>query len=176
MLSVPVRLVELPAGPHPSRLDHFRVNPPRLEPGGYAIDAAAYGRDRIAGTYVLSPGDVRGTRIVPELVEIGCWSLAGWSPCMACDGCGALVGYRTDDCGVAQESRFDPSLVVRETCTEPDRAANPFALVADWDEPAPDTREHAWGPAPVRPRPGLVATRWGGRDVKAHLFRDDPPA
>lgn len=80
-LSVPVRLVELPAEPHWSLLDCHHVNPPLLDPGTYAVDEAAYGRDQVIGTFVLSPGDVRGTRFVHELVGTGCWSLVGWTPC-----------------------------------------------------------------------------------------------
>jgi hypothetical protein len=176
-LSVPVRLVDLPPQPHGSLLGHHHVNPPLLEPGAYAIDEIAYGRDQVAGTFVLSPGDVRGTRFVHDLVVIGCWSLVGWNPCMACENCGALVASRTDDCNVAQETRLYPSTVVREACDdEADRLTDPFALIADWDTAAPDTRRHGWVPAPTRPRPELTATRWGGQDVAADLYRDDPPA
>ena len=67
-----MRLVELPAGPHWSLLDHRHVNPPLLDPGTYAVDEAAYGRDHVAGTFVLSPGDVRGARFVHDLVRTGC--------------------------------------------------------------------------------------------------------
>jgi len=177
VLSVPVRLVVLPAGPHWSLLDHHHVNPPLLEPGTYAVDEAAHGRDRVVGTFVLSPGDIRGTRFVHELVVTGCWSLGGWDPCVACEGCGALVASRTDDCDVAQETRLYPSVVVRETCDDdPDRTPGPFALIADWDEAAPGTRRAGWVPKPTRPRPELAATRWRGRGLKAQLYRDDPPA
>ena len=176
-LSIPVRLVELPPGPHWSLLDCHHVNPPLLDPGTYAIDEAAYGRDRIVGTFVLSPGDVRGTRIVHDLVRTGCWSLVGWDPCVACEGCGAVVASRTDDCRVAQETRFHPAMVVRETGgDDAGPAADPFALVADWDRAAPDTRQHGGAPAPARSRPELTATHWGGRGVREDLYRDDPPA
>jgi hypothetical protein len=88
----------------------------------------------LAGTFVLSPGEVRGTRIVHDLVRTGCWSLVRWDPCVACESCGALVASRTDDCSVAQETRLYPSMVVRETCDdEADRAGAPFALIANWD-------------------------------------------
>ncbi|BCJ75059.1 hypothetical protein CS0771_46030 [Catellatospora sp. IY07-71] len=177
MLSILVQLVELPAGPHWSLLDHHHVNPPLLDPGTYAVDEAAFGRDGVVGTFVLSPGDVRGTRFVHDLVLTGCWSLVGWSPCVACEQCGALVASRTDDCHAAQETRFYPDMVVRESSdVEVARADEPFALIADWDEAAPDTRQYGWVPKPVRPRPALTATRWGGRGVKSHLYRDDPPA
>jgi hypothetical protein len=68
-------------------------------------------------------------------------------------------------------------MVIRETCdVEADRATDPFALIADWDDAAPDTRQHGWVPKPTRPRPELTATRWRGQDVRVHLYRDDPPA
>ena len=175
-LSVPVRLVDLPAGPHWSLLDCHHVNPPLLDPGTYAIDETVFGRDQVVGTFVLSPGDVRGTRFIHDLVLTGCWSMVGWNPSVACGDCGAVVASRTDDCSVAQETRFFPAMVVRELCDdEPGRYTDPFSLVADWDSPAPDTRQHGWVPKPTRPRPELVATRWGPH-VKRHLFRDDPPA
>jgi hypothetical protein len=176
-VSIPVRLVELPAPPHWSLLDHHHVNPPLLDPGTYAVDERAYGCDRVVGTFVLSPGDVRGTRFVHDLVAIGCWSLVGSSPCVACEQCGAVIASRTDDCNVAQETRFYPAMVVCEAYdVEADLAPDPFASTADWDNPAPDGRQHGWVPEPTRPRPELVATRWGGRGVKAQLYRDDPPA
>jgi hypothetical protein len=176
-LSIPIRLVELPAEPHWSRLDCHHVNPPLLDPGTYAIDEAPHGRDQVAGTFVLSPGDVRGTRFVHDLVQIGCWSLVGWTPCVACERCGALVASRTDDCRLAQETRFYPSMVIREVGDdEAEPATDPFALIADWDKAAPDTRQPGWAPEPVRPRPALTATHWGGRSVKEDLYRDDPPA
>jgi hypothetical protein len=176
-LSIPVRLVELPAQPHSSLLDCHHVNPPLLEPGTYAIDEAPHGSDQVVDTFVLSPGDVRGTRLIHALVDIGCWSLVGWNPCVACESCGALVASRTDDCRVAQETRFYPSMVVRETCADDaGGGTDPFVLFADWDSEAPDTRQNGWVPKPTRPRPDLVATRWGGRRVKVDLFRDDAPA
>jgi hypothetical protein len=46
-LSIPVQLVELPPGPHWSLLAHQHVNPARLNPGTYAIDETAYGRDQV---------------------------------------------------------------------------------------------------------------------------------
>jgi hypothetical protein len=176
-LSGPLRRVDLPAGPHWSLLSHHQVNPPLLDPGTYAVDQAPYGRDQEAGTFVLSPGDVHGTRFVHELVLVGCWSLIGWAPCVACDECGALVAARSDDCGAAQETRLYPSSVVRETDEdEVDRLPDPFTLIAGWDDAPPDTRERGSAPRPTRARPELTATRWGGRDVKADLYRDDPPA
>jgi hypothetical protein len=176
-LSVPVRLVDLPAGPHWSLLDHHHVNPPLLDPGTYAIDKAPYGRDHVAGTFVLSPGDVRGTRFVYDLASIGCWSLVGWNPCVACERCGSLVASRTDDCNVAQETRLYPAKVLPANCDgEADRIRDPFALFADWDNASPDLRQFGWTPKAGRPRPGLTATRWSGRNVRAHLYRDDPPA
>jgi hypothetical protein len=157
-------------------LDHHHVNPPLLDPCTYAIDEAAFGDDQVAGTFVLSPGDVRGTRIVHDLVRTGCWSLVGWNPCMACESCGALVASRTDDCSVAQETRLYPSMVVREICDdEADSATDPFVLIADWDSAAPEALQHGRPPEP-RPRPELTATRWHTRRVKENLYRDDPPA
>jgi hypothetical protein len=96
---------------------------------------------------------------------------------MACEGCGALVASRTDDCNVPQDARFDPDLVIREPCDEDVYdAPNPFALMADWDDAPPDTRRWGWVPKPTRHRPELVAARWRGRGLKWEIYRDDPPA
>jgi hypothetical protein len=73
----------MPVPPHPSVLAHHRVNPPLLEPGTYTVDRAAYGHDRVVGSIVLSPGDVRGTEFVHERFNIGCWSLVSLRPSMA---------------------------------------------------------------------------------------------
>src|SRR6266480_2411801 len=70
---------------------------------------------------------------------------------------------RTDDCDVARETRFYPSMVVRKTRDgEADRAKDPLALIADWDDAAPDTRQHGWV---TRRRPRCVAAtrRWRRR-------------
>ncbi len=99
------------------------------------------------------------------------------TPVWPAKNCGALVAARTDDCRVAQETRFYPSAVLREVDEdEVDRAENSFALIADWDNEPADTRRYRWLPKPTRPRPELVTTRWSGRGVKKDLYRDDPPA
>ena len=177
VLSIPLRCVAMPEPPHWSLLDHHHVNPPLLEPGTYTIDDAEHGRDRVVGTFVLSPGDVRGTRFVYGRVLTGCWSLVSWSLCMACEGCGAMVACRADDCDVPQETRFHPDAVVLTDCgDDPRDVRKPFALIADWDEAPPDTRSWGWVPKPIRSRPDLVATHWRGQDLKSELYRDDPPA
>ena len=176
-LSVPVRLVDMPIAPHWSLLDHHHVNPTLLEPGTYAIDDGEHGCDRVVGSFVLAPGDLRGVRFVHEQVSTGCWSLDGQRPCMACEGCGSFVASRTDDCHVAQDARFLPDMVTREACGEaPQGLPAPFTLVADWDESPPDTRRSGWVPKPTRLRPELVATRWRARGLKSETYRDDPPA
>ncbi|MBR7835772.1 hypothetical protein KDL01_21040 [Actinospica durhamensis] len=169
--------MDLPTQPHPFMLDHHRLNPTLLEPGTYAIDEAEVGSERVAGSFVLAPGDLRGVRFVYERVLIGCWSLSGQRPCLACEGCAALVACRADDCHVAQEARFLPDLVTREDCGEERQSPPaPFALIADWDEAPVDTRRSGWVPKPARPRPELTATRWRARGLKSETFRDDPPA
>jgi hypothetical protein len=167
----------MPAPPHWSLLDHHHVNPALLEPGTYAVDQAEHGHDRVAGTYVLSPGDVRGTRFAHAWATVGCWSFDGWRPCVACEGCGTLVASRADDCHVPQSTRFDPGLVAWENCgAAPHDAPVPFARVADWDQAAPEPRRGRTTHEPVRFRPELVSTRWSVRGLKSELYRDDPPA
>jgi hypothetical protein len=168
VLSVPLRQVGVPEPPPATVLGYLHPNPPLLEPGTYAI-----GDD----VYILSPGDVRGTQYVHELVEICCCALCGGQPCMACERCGAVTAGRVDDCYEAQEARFPFAMVTREALDEqaPDDR-DPFAAVADWDQAPPETRDSIWVPVPVRPRPELVATRWRTRGLKSQTYRDDPPA
>ena len=176
-LSLPVRRVDLPPQPDDLLLTHYRPNPPLLQPGTYAVDHAEYGRDRLAGTFVLSPGDARGMRFVHELVRTGCWSLVGSQPCLECDGCGTLVASRTDDCDIAQDTRLLPDVVICEDAgAEAMQVPDPYALAADWDQGgAPTTPFPTWVFFKDRRRPELLATRWRARGLKSDLYRDDPP-
>jgi hypothetical protein len=162
-----LRRIPLPAPPDPALLGHHYPNPALLEPGYYAVDPREYGRARLAGMYVLHPGDVRGMSIDPGRCSIGCWSVIGWyGPNEACDGCAALVGHGTDDCGAPRELRLDPELVVIEACDGPRRPdTDPFPWDQDWT--APDAAPGAAG--------ALARTRWRSAALAVELLRDDPP-
>jgi hypothetical protein len=50
----------------------------------------------------------------------------------------------------------------------------PFTLAADWDD-GPELALSRWRPQPTRFRGELLGTRWRARNLKADLYRDDPP-
>ncbi|MET9345105.1 hypothetical protein [Streptomyces termitum] len=156
-LTCPVQRVALPVEIRYRGGHHWM--PPLMAPGTYAVDpepsglpwrswedageagAAAAGvhapvwtlslgaRNRI----VLSPGDTRGTRLLPERSGDSCLGVVGGdAPNLVCAACGLGVGSREDDCGVWNTVRYEPHAVVRR----------PLGL------PAPP-------PEPVRPTPPL---------------------
>lgn len=142
------------------------VNPPLLEPFTYAVDPDEYGQARLAGMYVLNIGNVRGMSLVPDRCVNGCWTLTGWfGPNEACDGCGTMVGHRTDDCFVGQNLRLDPDACVIGAC---DTQRNAGADL----EPFP--WEPAWSDYDAE-HPELARTRWRGTRLAFEVLRDDPP-
>ncbi|MFF9503981.1 hypothetical protein [Streptomyces sp. NPDC014656] len=147
-LSVPVERVALPAEAHAT--GHHEWMPALMEPGTYAVDPDPWGRPRrhreetgaseaaAPGVYaplwapatgprnvlVLSPGDTRGTRLLPERSGDSCLGIvAGDEPSLLCARCGLGVGFREDDCGVWQTVRYDPGAVVRRSLGVPPPAA-----------------------------------------------------
>lgn len=131
-LSAPVRRAPLPEASVLRSWGHW--DPPTLmRPGQYAVDPAPFGppwvpyaqapgRVRFGGfgrfagprnTFVLSPGDARGTRFITDRCAVGCIGLDGSAgPNLACASCGAPVATRVDDCDRLQELRFEPDAVV----------------------------------------------------------------
>ncbi|MGK5551069.1 hypothetical protein ACSNOI_05590 [Actinomadura kijaniata] len=95
--------------PRPGYQPYHEVGfrPVLMTHGTYAID-----RD---GTYVLAPGDVSGTRLVPERCADGCIGIhAEDGVNLVCASCGADIGGRTDACDAWQETRLPPGLVRAE--------------------------------------------------------------
>ncbi|GHJ94430.1 hypothetical protein SNE510_39490 [Streptomyces sp. NE5-10] len=162
-LSVPVERVALPPEAHAS-WGHGPL-PPLMEPGTYAVDPApapapwrtwedlGESAAAAAGVYapvypvpcgtrnrmVLAPGDMRGTRLVPERCESHCLGItAGAEPNLVCLGCGLGVGSREDDCGLWQTVWYEPGAVVRRPLTVPAPAPpppdrTPPLPTDDWD-------------------------------------------
>ncbi|WP_128977554.1 hypothetical protein [Streptomyces roseicoloratus] len=137
-LTVPLTRVPLPVEAHLSY--GHQPMPPLMAPGTYAVDPEPSGppfrpweevpeaettarglfvpvwplsfgaRNRI----VVAPGDVRGTRLIPEHSGDSCLGMCvGELPSMACAGCGALVASRVDDCGLWQAVWIEPDTVRR---------------------------------------------------------------
>jgi hypothetical protein len=178
VLSAPTALVPWPDAPE--RPGSHELLPPRLMPRTHAVDPKPFGPPYQAladaarspygrppewrshgprNTVVLAPGDVRNTHFLHERCDIGCYGLNGASgPNLACDGCGAEVATRIDDCGRWQEVRLDPAAVVAEEVPEADPPST-----RDASEPADQTVHSLAGTH-------LRHISW------AELYRDEPPA
>ncbi|MEU3603803.1 hypothetical protein ABZ714_34615 [Streptomyces sp. NPDC006798] len=70
--------------------------------------------DGTPGASVIAPGDIRGTRLIPEKRGGACCGLDGADgPNMACEVCDLPVAARVDDCSLWQMVRLDPDAVRR---------------------------------------------------------------
>ncbi|MFG3190870.1 hypothetical protein [Streptomyces omiyaensis] len=164
-LSVPVERVALPVEAHYDAGHNWM--PTLMEPGTYAVDPAPWGPpwrtweeigeagSAAVGVYapqygvpggprdviVLSPGDTRGTRLLPERSGNSCLGIvAGDEPSLVCARCGLGIGFREDDCGIWNTVRYAPGAVVRHPLGLPARAPAPLRPT-----PPVDARGH-WSP------------------------------
>ncbi|RSS59893.1 hypothetical protein [Streptomyces sp. WAC01280] len=70
--------------------------------------------DGTPGASVIAPGDIQGTRLIPEMRGIACCGLDGADgPNMACGTCDLPVAARIDDCSLWQAVRLSPDAVRR---------------------------------------------------------------
>ncbi|MFE4718774.1 hypothetical protein ACFRLW_20490 [Streptomyces sp. NPDC056728] len=70
--------------------------------------------DSTPGASVIAPGDIRGTRLIPEKRGGACCGLDGADgPNMACEACDFPVATRVDDCSLWQAVRLSPDAVHR---------------------------------------------------------------
>ncbi|MFI8792832.1 hypothetical protein [Streptomyces sp. NPDC055105] len=70
--------------------------------------------DSTLGASVIAPGDIRGTRLIPEKRGGACCGLDGADgPNMACEACDLPVATRVDDCSLWQAVRLSPDAVHR---------------------------------------------------------------
>ncbi|WP_235037195.1 hypothetical protein [Actinomadura sp. K4S16] len=132
------------------------VSPEEAEARG--IYAPVYGlADGPPGTILVAPGDVRGTRLIPERCDGYCMGLDGrGGPNLACVQCGQAVATRIDDCSLWQTVRLDPRAVRRLA----DDA--PAPRVIRWDE----LREERPGTPPTEP-PGMWSPLWAAAAADA---------
>ncbi|MFJ9693806.1 hypothetical protein [Kitasatospora sp. NPDC101183] len=164
VLTAVVSRVALPV--HVADTHWEELHPPLLESGCYAVDA---------GSVVLAPGDVRGTRLILERAAGYCMGIDGRDgPNLACLGCGEPVATRVDDCGHWQVVALEAAAVVRLPAP-PERPVLGWAELlaggALWhrlgeyeDIPAGVALAHvvaASGGAPVEAAPGPVARLLG---------------
>lgn len=174
ILTAPVSPVALPV--HAGQKYGHDLIGVLMEPGTYAVDPEPFGPPwrpwaensseevRARGVYapvyalshgprdaiVITPGDIRGTVLIPERCDGGCCGPDGRSgPNLACAQCGAEVATRIDDCGRWQAVWLDPR-GVREL---PQRDLVPDSV--GWEQ----LRERWPGTPPVEPA-GFWSPRW----------------
>ncbi|MFI6009519.1 hypothetical protein ACIBAG_11925 [Streptomyces sp. NPDC051243] len=138
-LTAPLSQVVLPAHAHQQYGNGIQL-PVLMEPGTFAVDPEPWGppwrrweevdpeeaeargiyapvasvSDGAPGAIVVSPGDVRGTLLIPEKAGGYCCGLTGADgPNMACEVCGLAVAVRIDDCSLWQAVWLAPDAVRR---------------------------------------------------------------
>lgn len=135
-----------------------------LDPGeaeARGIHAPVYAlSDSPPGAFVIAPGDVRGTRMIPEMSGGACCGLDGADgPNMACETCDLPVATRIDDCSLWQAVRLSPDVVHR--------------VLVEGVHPAPlswaDLIEKGESTPPLEP----IST-WGGRSGTSHYWSWSP--
>ncbi|MFF5161357.1 hypothetical protein ACFY3N_35115 [Streptomyces sp. NPDC000348] len=178
-LTAPLSQVPLPVHAHQKYGNGIQL-PVLMEPGTFAVEpepwgppwrrweeidpdeAAARGiyapvyalSDGAPGTIVIAPGDVRGTRLIPERAGGYCCGLDGADgPNMACETCGLPVASRIDDCSLWQAVWLAPNAVHRQPVEDAD------AVPLSWAELTAEGR----GTPPFEP-----ITAWGGPQLGLH--------
>ncbi|MEV5879676.1 hypothetical protein AB0L75_36765 [Streptomyces sp. NPDC052101] len=184
-LTVPLSEVALPAHAHQKYGNGIQL-PVLMESGTFAVDpepwgppwrmwaeihpdeAAARGiyapvyalSDGVPGAIVIAPGDVRGTRLIPEKRGGACCGLDGADgPNMVCEACGLPVASRIDDCSLWQAVWLAPNAVRRLLVNDADAAP------LSWEELMAEGK----GTPPFEP----VAT-WGGLLGTSHYWSWSP--
>ena len=116
--------------------------------------------DSTPGASVIAPGDIRGTRLIPEKRGGACCGLDGADgPNMACEACDLPVATRVDDCSLWQVVRLSPDAVRRVPVD------GIHAVPASWAELV----ENGEKTPPFEP----IAT-WGGRSGSNHYWSWNP--
>ncbi|MEU2355957.1 hypothetical protein ABZ599_23790 [Streptomyces misionensis] len=114
-----------------------------------------------SGASVIAPGDIRGTRLIPEKRGGACCGLDGADgPNMACERCGLPVATRVDDCSLWQAVWLSSDVVRRV----PVDGVHTAPLLS-WAE----VTEKGEKMSPVEP----IAT-WGGRLGSNHYWSWSP--
>lgn len=116
--------------------------------------------ERTAGAFVVAPGDVRGTRLIPGKDDSACCGLDGGDgPNLACEACDLPVAARVDDCSLWQVVRLGSDAVRRR------RVGGRLDVPLPWAEVV----ERAERTPPFEP----IAT-WGGRSGTGHYWSWSP--
>ncbi|MFE0255724.1 hypothetical protein [Streptomyces sp. NPDC059010] len=116
--------------------------------------------DSTPGAIVIAPGDVRGTRLIPEMRGGSCCGLDGAEgPNMACEACDLPVATRVDDCSLWQAVRLSSDAVHRvlvdglhtapfswAELVEKAESTPPFEPIGTWGGPAGSSHYWSWSP------------------------------
>jgi hypothetical protein len=122
------------------------IDPGQAEARG--IYAPVYAlSDGKPGASVIAPGDIRGTRLIPEKRGGACCGLDGADgPNMACAACDLPAATRVDDCSLWQMVRLDSDAVHRVPVDGSHVAPLSWAeLAATADETPPFEPIATWG-------------------------------
>ncbi|MFE9818129.1 hypothetical protein [Streptomyces sp. NPDC005773] len=94
--------------------------------------------DRTPGASVIAPGDIRGTRLIPEQLGGACCGLDGADgPNLACEACDLPVATRVDDCSLWQAVRLSADTVHRIPVDGPRPVPLSWAELAEQGEETP---------------------------------------
>ncbi|MFJ5047081.1 hypothetical protein [Streptomyces sp. NPDC088719] len=184
-LTVPLSQVSLPVHTRQQYGDGTRL-PVLMESGTFAVDPDPWGGpwrtwdeidpgeaeargiyapvhslpDSTTGASVIAPGDIRGTRLIPEKLGGSCCGLDGADgPNMACEACDRPVATRIDDCSLWQAVRLASDAVHRtpvdgshdaplswaELATT-GQETPPFEAIPVWRGPRGATHYWSWSP------------------------------
>ncbi|MEH6374336.1 hypothetical protein V7793_08355 [Streptomyces sp. KLMMK] len=184
-LTVPLSEVSLPAHARQKYGNGVQL-PVLMEPGTFAVDLDPWGgpwrmwdeidpreaeargiyapvyalSDSTPGAIVIAPGDIRGTRLIPEKRGGACCGLDGADgPNMACEACDLPVATRVDDCSLWQTVRLSSDAVRRVLVDGVHAAPFSWAELAERGESTP----------PFEP-----ITTWGGRLGSSHYWSWSP--
>ncbi|MYT71342.1 MULTISPECIES: hypothetical protein [unclassified Streptomyces] len=135
------------------------IDPSEAEARGIYAQVHALS-DATPGASVIAPGDIRGTRLIPEERGSACCGVDGADgPNMACDACGLPVASRVDDCSLWQQVRLSSNAVHRVPVDGAQAVLVPWAELAERGEKTP----------PFEP----IAT-WGGQLGSNHYWSWSP--
>ncbi|AZM48419.1 hypothetical protein DMB38_23875 [Streptomyces sp. WAC 06738] len=135
------------------------IDPGEAEARGVYAPVCALS-DSTPGASVIAPGDIRGTRLIPEKRGGACCGLDGADgPNMACEACDLPVATRVDDCSLWQAVRLSSDTVRRVPVDGVHAAPLSWAELAEKGEKTP----------PFEP----IAT-WGGRSGSHHHWSWSP--
>ncbi|MFV2117547.1 hypothetical protein ACE14D_03510, partial [Streptomyces sp. Act-28] len=106
--------------------------------------------DGTPGASVIAPGDIRGTRLIPEKRGGACCGLDGADgPNLACQACDLPVATRVDDCSLWQAVRLSPDTVHRVPVDGAHAAPLSWAELVEKGEKTPPFEPIAtWGGLP----------------------------